>query len=406
MASLFGNQCLNVHSDVLSATPSSEEEKQRLVEELKSRAKNSLKVRNYPEAIALYSKGIELLPGNAILFANRSMCHLSMGVGQEALNDASKAIELDGTYAKAYYRLASAQEFLKSYSAAIDTLKAGLRLVPEDKEMLAKLSSVEALVAAGGCATSTSTARSPTSTTLSSSSITGGAKEKATSVKESSKKGGSSAAPEDVEEDGSDLGNLRGYKKTADGRTTTYFNRELDENAKALIGSISPVKLVEAPVQAASATAVNGGSAWNSAGTYESKNVTKWAEERLRSLIEGTTAELPGTVSISVSKVVQVAGDAEIVMNRGKRKYLSDFQVDLEWSVCINGHASANGTMTIRDINAEKDYDIVVSITSGPSEAGADALGIITQHVKGISGSFRNKVLDNIGAFFDEFHAK
>lgn len=66
----------NFHNDVLNAAPADDAGKQTLVEELKRRAKGSLTSRNYPEAIQLYSKGIEVFPTDAILHANRSMCHL------------------------------------------------------------------------------------------------------------------------------------------------------------------------------------------------------------------------------------------------------------------------------------------------------------------------------------------
>lgn len=64
------------HNDVLHAEPSDEVGKLSLLEELKRRAKGSLVSKNYPEAIQLYSKGIDLFPEDAILHANRSMCHL------------------------------------------------------------------------------------------------------------------------------------------------------------------------------------------------------------------------------------------------------------------------------------------------------------------------------------------
>lgn len=70
----FGNGIAGPHSDVLNATPTEESAKDRLVEELKTRAKGSLSTKNYPEAIQLYSKAIEIRPDDAILFANRSMC--------------------------------------------------------------------------------------------------------------------------------------------------------------------------------------------------------------------------------------------------------------------------------------------------------------------------------------------
>merc|ERR1712023_43284 len=45
------------------------------------------------------------------------------------------------------------------------------------------------------------------------------------------------------EEDEGNLKDLRGYKKTSDGRTTSYFNNELDEHTKSLIGNITPKRI-------------------------------------------------------------------------------------------------------------------------------------------------------------------
>jgi hypothetical protein len=65
-----------LHNDVLSAEPTDDTGKQTLLDELKRRAKGSLVAKNYPEAILLYGKAIELFPEDSILHANRSMCHL------------------------------------------------------------------------------------------------------------------------------------------------------------------------------------------------------------------------------------------------------------------------------------------------------------------------------------------
>lgn len=97
---MFNSGLGGFHSDVLSAEPADEEGKSRLIEEIKNRAKGSLSTKNYPEAIQLYTKGIELRPSDAVLYANRSMCHLQMGNGNSALLDAESAIENDATYAK------------------------------------------------------------------------------------------------------------------------------------------------------------------------------------------------------------------------------------------------------------------------------------------------------------------
>ena len=46
----------------------------------------------------------------------------------------------------------------------------------------------------------------------------------------------------DTENDGN-TDKIRGYKLTTDGRKTTFFNNEMDEQTKALIGDIAPQKI-------------------------------------------------------------------------------------------------------------------------------------------------------------------
>merc|ERR1711916_276444 len=116
---------------------------------------------------------------------------------------------------------------------------------------------------------------------------------------------------------------------------TTFFNNELDEKTKSLIGDITPKAIAAEAVKTAT-TAINGGSAWNTAGTFESKNVTPWAKERIKELLDATEFE-GGGCSVSIVDVKDITGDAEITMNRGKRKFLCDFDVTIEWKVLSNG---------------------------------------------------------------------
>ena len=68
---------------------------------------------------------------------------------------------------------------------------------------------------------------------------------------------------------------IRGYKLTTDGRKTTFFNNEMDEQTKALIGDIAPQKILH--VEEKNVPVVpGGGSAWNAAGTFESVDHCKY----------------------------------------------------------------------------------------------------------------------------------
>ena len=87
---------------------------------------------------------------------------------------------------------------------------------------------------------------------------------------------------------------VTGYKQTASGKTTTYFNRELSDKDKALLGDSTPKRISaetpahsNSPVLLSSTTPspANAASAWNAAGTWEERDVTQWASGRLRELL-------------------------------------------------------------------------------------------------------------------------
>lgn len=130
---------------------------------------------------------------------------------------------------------------------------------------------------------------------------------------------------------------IRGYKTTSDGRKTTFFNNEMDEKTKELIGSIAPQRLdvnanTNAPTPIAASSGTQQGSAWNSAGTFESKDVTKKARDLLKDYCLATPAT-SGAVEIKVSEVKSTEGDAEIVISRGKKKIIYDLEAEVEVSI-------------------------------------------------------------------------
>ncbi|KDR75064.1 hypothetical protein GALMADRAFT_140614 [Galerina marginata CBS 339.88] len=85
---------------------------------------------NFKAALEKYTRAIVLDDSNAILWSNRSACHLSLKQYLDASGDA--AIELDPTYYKAYARLATAQDSLKEYLASSLTWKSALDAMPKE----------------------------------------------------------------------------------------------------------------------------------------------------------------------------------------------------------------------------------------------------------------------------------
>lgn len=74
---------------------------------------------DYNTAIDLYSKAIDHNPDVAIYYGNRSFAYLRTECFGYALSDASKAIELDPTYIKGYYRRAAAHMSLTKFKEAL-----------------------------------------------------------------------------------------------------------------------------------------------------------------------------------------------------------------------------------------------------------------------------------------------
>jgi len=93
----------------------------------------------------------------------------------------------------------------------------------------------------------------------------------------------------DDEEDLSDV--VRGYKKRADGTTTTYFDRQVDEKTRTMLDQMKAPKRIDSQTDAQSES--NMGSAWNKAGTWEEKDMTKWAQGVLKTKLSKLTAKAP-----------------------------------------------------------------------------------------------------------------
>ena len=241
----------------------------------------------------LYSKAIEVSPDDALLYGNRSMCHLSMNNVNAALDDANKSLALDPAYAKGYYRKAMAYMELKDYAGAYDALQENARLAPTDKGVQGMIAKVTALRdAEAGADKSKGSSSVPkarntvgvTPTTPPPAPTTSAAVSKPKPPKPTS----SSSTVTEAEVGDIPPTAMKGYKITADGKKTSYFTQELDEHTRQLIGDIRPKKIDGTGSGTGSGSSPapapeprEGSSAWNSAGTFEEKNVSPWAREYL-----------------------------------------------------------------------------------------------------------------------------
>ncbi|KAL0306751.1 UNVERIFIED_CONTAM: Serine/threonine-protein phosphatase 5 [Sesamum radiatum] len=70
-------------------------------EELKLLANEAFKAHKYSQAIDLYTQAIEVNKDNAVYWANRAFAHTNLEEYGSAIQDATKAIEIDPKYSKA-----------------------------------------------------------------------------------------------------------------------------------------------------------------------------------------------------------------------------------------------------------------------------------------------------------------
>jgi hypothetical protein len=364
-----------------------------------------------------------------------------------ATSDANEAVTLDPEYVKGYYRLAMAYIQANNYQLAKDALQSGLSKKSDDKELLQQLQRVEERIRNGNPATSASSsssappramnnvkvAHSTSGKNISSSSVPEPAPSRDTSRPMASSASSKSTTVEEDDEDDTELkGHIRGYKKTADGRVTTFFNRDVDENTKALIGNIAPKKLnAEGEVILTGNTT---GSAWNAAGTYEEKTLTPWVAEYLTSKFSNLsivispeqidssvkqTASDISSVLIETTAAENVTGHAQVTMARGKTKHMCDFSMTLKWTLVVTygdnnkSPTKVNGSISVIDITADREYEIenlqVTHLNDAATSLGGlpkDISVVYNKYIKEPKVGLHKEIFSKLCDFWNELKTK
>lgn len=114
----------------------------------KAKGNEFYKAAKYQEAVAAYSKAIDLDKTNAALLTNRAAAYLMLLSYKEAKEDCDAAIALDDTNSKAYFRKATALKGLGRIDEAITALEQGLQ---HDPRSATALKDKEALIKAKDC---------------------------------------------------------------------------------------------------------------------------------------------------------------------------------------------------------------------------------------------------------------
>jgi len=193
---------------------------------------------------------------------------------------------------------------------------------------------------------------------------------------------------------------IRGYKLNKDGKKTSFFNHDMTEEEKRLIGDITP-KAVNAPV---TVNTKGVGSAWSNGSTFEEKNMTLWAKDTLERHLLGVVVELPGG-DVKVTKVTYEEGDASIPIVRGKVKFVFDFHITVFWEATVEGETH-KGEVMFPDVSSDHDNTFESEIkfkTARSTEKSNPASKIIAAHVNSGTVGFKPALTQAILDFENEF---
>eukprot|EP01029_Cantina_marsupialis_P020959 TRINITY_DN4965_c0_g1_i1.p1 TRINITY_DN4965_c0_g1~~TRINITY_DN4965_c0_g1_i1.p1 ORF type:complete len:599 (-),score=206.89 TRINITY_DN4965_c0_g1_i1:265-2061(-) len=129
------------NDDELSKTPAEDDrythltqnERENLANREKVKGNESFRSKDYNEAVQYYSKSLQLCENN-VVYANRAMTRLRLKQYSKAEEDATRSIEIDNTFMKAWFRRGLARQSRGKYLEAVGDFEKALQLVPENKE--------------------------------------------------------------------------------------------------------------------------------------------------------------------------------------------------------------------------------------------------------------------------------
>lgn len=384
-STLSAASMMSLHRDVLDADPDTDESKQKLVDELQSRGRAAVGSKSWMDAKLLYEKALSISTVDshkkAIFYSNLSLVEKNMGKTNEARDAAEKAIAEDPDYLKGHWRLGQALVSLDLPDEALAALSNAKKLDPSNKALVKELQKVQKLAEVQKKqdeknADKKKNVNKPAITALSSN----GKPVKSESTLSSSNFGKKNSSHEkDSKMRKNDLGDnddsdlftksdpIRGYK-IVNGKKTSYFHNELDEETKNLIGNTAPKRIHAAPCTS-NATKALGTSQWNEAGTWEEKDVTPWAKETLSKSIRETKFVFPSSspapsAIVEVEKIQDLTGHASVAVVRGKVRFIYEFSCKLNWVLeKDDDDLSCKGSLSIPDIDGTiclgEGYDIV-----------------------------------------------
>jgi tetratricopeptide (TPR) repeat protein len=191
-----------------------------------------------------------------------------------------------------------------------------------------------------------------------------------------------------------EMAQFRGYKKTKDGKTTSYFHREQSAEEIALLGNTAPQRLEGARVSPENTPTVNKpkASAWNQNGTtWEEKNTTEWCTTTLTQYLKEATAAEESLVAV-VKKVNSLTGDASVAIAGGKKRYIFDYHAKLSFEIRNEDDVVAAGSLQLPDINSASHDELEVEMSAWKTTPSEEYSEAANKCRKTLAGSVRSSV--------------
>jgi len=208
--------------------------------------------------------------------------------------------------------------------------------------------------------------------------------------------------PEEIE----DAENLSGHKGYKNG--LPYFHRELSAQDLELIGDISPKPLTKTtednnPTSGEGITRQTSSSAWNGAQTWEERDYTEWAKKRFKELLVPLSVDAGNDITVEVTDLGSITGDAHVAVVRGKPRFIWDFAITLSFTATM-GNEEVKGELVFPEVGYDADgaYEVEVNYKNQrPSNSKHTILkNILTKN------ELYQAFWELVGMFKQEFHEK
>jgi len=367
----------------------------------------AFKAGQMPVAEVLYSKAIEHDSSAKALYGNRSMVRAKMGKYEEALEDGNKAVELDPTWGKGYFRRGKALFGCERFTEAFKAFEKASEIEPSNKDLKKEMAAAEA-AAKKAAEEKVATPAQPEASSAPKP-VKKVKKEKKAMETESDTN--ATATTAEIGEDEK----IRGYQILADGRKTSFFHHEMTPEERALLGydengNLAPKTISAkeaAELEARIAEKAGDSSVW-AGNTWEDRKMDNYAKERIEATVLPLTLDIPekpGAV-MKVKGIKDWAGTASIYVKLGKKRFLFDLNFKVEYEVTGLCDKTVEGEIKFTDVLPDdlSDEEVMGEHKFTGDTPSGEAHSLATKYASKPEAGLQALIIEQMCSFSKDFH--